>query len=225
MGIQGNMLWIGLIKMQRLILVISVCISITAVFAEVILRYCFNSSFVGIEELAAYCAFWMYFIGASYGAYERSHIKAELTHLIFGNTMNYARCRALTSFISFAAATYVIPWAYDYVVWGFERGEQSRSTLLGSTYPVVYFQISILIGLCLMAFYFLIESIQWVRIIRENDRRSGGGGSHRLLRFWRYLRCCSVFGYSHRHDYDTPDGKTWVSTGVLCCAYQFRGGA
>jgi len=170
MGKLANFIWVGLLKIQRLVLVISVCISTTAVFIEVILRYCFNTSFVGIEELAAYCAFWMYFIGASYGAYERSHIKAELTHLIFGNTINYARCRALTSFISFAATAYVIPWAYDYVVWGFQMGEQSSSTLLGSTYPVVYFQISIFIGLCLMSFYFLVEFIQWIRIVLKNKK-------------------------------------------------------
>lgn len=160
-------LWIFLVKMQRLILVISVCISTGAVFTEVILRYFFKTSFVGIEELAAYFAFWMYFMGASYGAYERSHIKAELTHLIFGTTINYAKCRAVTSFIAFAASTWIIPWAYDYTVWGFVRGEQSRSTLLGSTYPVVYFQLSIFVGLILMSLYFLVEFIQWVRIIRK----------------------------------------------------------
>lgn len=165
MGNPANWIWKGLVKVQRLILVISICIATLAVFIEVVLRYVFKSSFVGIEELAAYCAFWMYFMGASYGAYERSHIKAELTHLIFGTSLNYARCRALTSFISFAAATYIVPWAWDYVVWGFERGEQSRSTLLGSTYPVVWFQLSIFIGLCLMSFYFLVEFIQWMRII------------------------------------------------------------
>lgn len=162
-------LWVFLVKMQRLILVISVCISTTAVFTEVILRYFFKTSFVGIEELAAYFAFWMYFMGASYGAYERSHIKAELTHLIFGTSINYAKCRAVTSFIAFAAATWVIPWAYDYTVWGFVRGEQSRSTLLGSTYPVVYFQLSIFVGLILMSLYFLVEFIQWVRIICNKE--------------------------------------------------------
>jgi TRAP-type C4-dicarboxylate transport system permease small subunit len=163
-------IWGALVKIQRLVLVIAVCISTTAVFAEVILRYFFNTSFVGIEELAAYCAFWMYFVGASYGAYERSHIKAELTHLIFGNSINYARCRALTSFISFAAAAYIVPWAYDYVVWGIEMNEQSRSTLFQSTYPVVYFQLSILVGLCLMSFYFLIECLQWTRIVMKKKK-------------------------------------------------------
>ena len=150
-------------------MLVAVVISTTAVFSEVIMRYVFHAPLVGIEEMAAYIAFWMYFIGASYGAYERSHIKAELTHLIFGNTINYARCRAFTSFISFAAALYVIPWAWDYTVWGFVRNEQSRSTLLGSTYPVVYFQISIFIGLILMCFYFLVEFIQWFKIVRSRS--------------------------------------------------------
>ncbi len=165
----AKFLWVALIKIQRIIMLVAVVISSTAVFSEVIMRYVFHAPLVGIEELAAYVAFWMYFIGASYGSYERSHIKAELTHLIFGNTINYARCRAFTSFISFAAALYIIPWAWDYTVWGFVRNEQSRSTLLGSTYPVVYFQISIFIGLMLMSFYFLVEFIQWFRIIRSRS--------------------------------------------------------
>lgn len=164
-----NFVWVALLKIQRLIMVLAVCISTTAVFTEVILRYFFKTSFVGIEELAAYVAFWMYFIGASYGAYERSHIKAELTHLVFGNSLNYARCRAVTSFISFAASAYILPWAYDYLVWGVVRGEQSRSTLLGNTYPVVFFQVSILIGLCLMCLYFLVEFIQWLRIVLDKS--------------------------------------------------------
>lgn len=165
----ADLIWVSLLKIQRLVLVVSVCISTTAVFTEVILRYFFKTSFVGIEELAAYFAFWMYFVGASYGAYERSHIKAELTHLVFGSSINYAKCRAVTSFIAFAAATYVIPWAYDYMVWGFVMGEQSSSTLFGSTYPVVYFQLSIFVGLILMSFYFLVEFIQWIKIIRKKD--------------------------------------------------------
>ena len=168
MGKLANFIWVTLLKIQRLVLVISVCICTSAVFLEVILRYLFNTSFIGIEEFAAYLSFWMYFIGASYGAYERSHIKAELTHLVFGNTINYAKCRALTSFISFAATAYIIPWGYNYMIWGFERGEQSSSTLLGSNYPVVYFQLSIFIGLCLICFYFLVEFIQWMQIIWKN---------------------------------------------------------
>jgi TRAP-type C4-dicarboxylate transport system permease small subunit len=155
--------WVLLLKLLRIIMLIGISVSTSAVMAEVIMRYVFKSSIIGIEELAAYFAFWVYFIGASYGSYERSHIKAELTHLIFKNPRHYAKSRAVTSIISFTLALYAIPWAYKYVEWGILRHEQSRSTLFGNTYPVVLFQASILFGLVLMCFYFLVEAVQWLQ--------------------------------------------------------------
>jgi len=156
-------IWIFLLKLQRIVMLVSICVSASAIMLEVIMRYVFKSSIVGIEELAAYLAFWLYFIGAVYGSYERSHIKADLSHLIFKNPIHYAKGRAVTSLISFALSLYIIPWAWRYVEWGIKRHEQSSSTLFGDTYPVVYFQVSILCGLILMSFYFLVEAIQWIR--------------------------------------------------------------
>jgi TRAP-type C4-dicarboxylate transport system permease small subunit len=155
--------WILLLKLQRIIMLSSIVFSASAIMVEVIMRYVFKSSIIGIEELAAYVAFWLYFIGASYGSYERSHIKAELTHLIFKSPRHYAKSRAVTSIISFVLALYAIPWAYDYVEWGVLRNEQSSSTLFGNTYPVVLFQASILFGMTLMCFYFLVEAVQWLQ--------------------------------------------------------------
>ena len=69
----------------------------------------------------------------------------------------------MTSLVSALSILYVLPWAYDYVKWGFEMNEQSRSTFLGDSFPVVYFQASVLVGLALMSFYFFVESCQWFR--------------------------------------------------------------
>lgn len=158
----GRIMWTSALKVQRAIMLTSICFCSTAIVIEVITRYVLKTSIIGVEELAAYVAFWVYLVGASYGSYERSHIKAELTHLIFPNPRAYAKVRAIVGCITFCLCCYVIPWAYRYFMWGITRLEQSRATLLGSTYPVVYFQVSIAVGLTLMAFYFLIEAIQWL---------------------------------------------------------------
>jgi TRAP-type C4-dicarboxylate transport system permease small subunit len=77
--------------------------------------------------------------------------------------------RAVTSFISFALSFYAIILAYRYAEWGIRRMEQSSATLLGSTYPVVYFQFSLLVGFVLMCFYFLVEFLQWITPILKNE--------------------------------------------------------
>jgi TRAP-type transport system small permease protein len=165
----GRFIWEMLLKMQRIVMLLTICISTSAIMAEVVMRYIFKTSLVGIEELAAYIAFWLYFIGSSYGTYERSHIKAELTHMIIKNPKYYAISRAVTSFISVVLSGYAVILAYRYIEWGIRHMEQSSATFLGSTYPVVYFQFSLLVGFVLMCFYFFVEFLQWFIPVLKNQ--------------------------------------------------------
>lgn len=165
----GRFIWEMLLKVQRLVMLLTICICTSAIMAEVLMRYIFKTSLIGIEELAAYFAFWLYFIGSSYGTYERSHIKAELTHMIIKNPRYYAMSRVVTSFISFALSFYAIILAYRYAEWGIHRLEQSSTTFLGSTYPIVYFQFSLLVGFALMCFYFFVEFLQWFIPVLKNQ--------------------------------------------------------
>jgi TRAP-type transport system small permease protein len=165
----GRFIWDTLLKMQRILMLLTICISTSAIMAEVLMRYIFKTSLVGIEELAAYVAFWLYFIGAAYGTYERSHIKAELTHMFIKNPRYYAISRAVTSFISVVLSGYAAILAYRYSEWGIRRMEQSSATFLGNTYPVLYFQFSLLVGFALMCFYFLVEFLQWITPILKNE--------------------------------------------------------
>ncbi len=154
-----------LLKCQRTIMLVSLLIVILGMIIEVLSRYIFKISIVGIEEFAAYVAIWLYFIGASYGSYERSHISAELVHLIFKDPKQYAKVRALTSFVTSIIIFYSLPWAYKYFIWGMTRKEISIATLFGSHYRVYYFQLAIFVGLLLMGSYSLIEGIQWMQPI------------------------------------------------------------
>ena len=165
----GRFIWEMLLKVQRIVMLLTICISTSAIMAEVVMRYIFKTSIVGIEELAAYIAFWLYFIGSSYGTYERSHIKAELTHMIIKNPKYYSISRAVTSFISVVLSGYAVILAYRYAGWGIRHMEQSSATFLGSTYPVLYFQFSLLVGFILMCFYFLVEFLQWITPILKNE--------------------------------------------------------
>lgn len=165
----GRLIWVVLLKVQRIVMLLTICISSGAIMAEVLMRYIFKTSLIGIEELAAYIAFWLYFIGSAYGTYERSHIKAELTHMLIKNPRHYAISRATTSFISVVLSGYAVVLAWRYSEWGIRRMEQSSATFLGSTYPVVYFQFSLLVGFTLMCFYFLVEFIQWLTPILKNE--------------------------------------------------------
>jgi TRAP-type C4-dicarboxylate transport system permease small subunit len=87
----GLMVWNGLLYFQKGFIIIAGCVVVVLIFIEVMLRYVFGSPLFGVEELVTLIAMWLYFLGASYGAYERSHIKAELVHLWFKTPRSLAR--------------------------------------------------------------------------------------------------------------------------------------
>lgn len=49
-----------------------------SISSATIARYCFNKDLFGYEEWIKIFAFWLYFIGAAYGAFEGTHISADL---------------------------------------------------------------------------------------------------------------------------------------------------
>jgi TRAP-type C4-dicarboxylate transport system permease small subunit len=98
-------------------------------------------------------------MGASYGAYNRTHIKAEMMHLVFKNPRKLALSRAIATSLTLMLAGVMIYWGYLYFIWGITKGERSRILQI----PMVFSQISIFVSAILMFFYFLAELIDRLR--------------------------------------------------------------
>ena len=144
---------------QRSILIIGSITVITTISLEVVTRYCFGAPIWGMEEMTGHTAVWLYMIGAAYGTFDRSHIKAEFIHLIIKNPRILRMFRVLTTCISTVVCCFMIVWSYNYVQWSLMRHEVTPAL----RWPTVYFQISILIGFILMAVYFVVETVDLIR--------------------------------------------------------------
>lgn len=68
-------IWHGMLKVQRAVLIVTSVFITLLVFGAVLMRYVFHYPGMEVEEIATLAAFWLYFTGAIYGAYERSHIR------------------------------------------------------------------------------------------------------------------------------------------------------
>jgi len=152
-------LWNSLANAQRGILVACAVFVTALVFVEIWMRYILHYPGMEVEEIATLVAFWLYFVGAIYGSYERSHIKTELMHLIFRKPKHYAWVRVVTSIITLTLAVIMCYWATDYLIWGFTQGEHSMVL----RWPMVYSQGSIFVGAIFMSFYFIVELIAYLR--------------------------------------------------------------
>lgn len=149
------MLWNGLLSLQKGFIIIAGCIVAVLIFIEVMLRYVFGSPLFGVEEMVTLIAMWLYFLGASYGAYERSHIKAELVHLWFKTPRSLACVKSIASLITVILSLIMVSWSYPYFIWGIKEGETSQALLL----PMVLSQSAVFFGAILMSIYFVAELV------------------------------------------------------------------
>jgi TRAP-type C4-dicarboxylate transport system permease small subunit len=151
----GIIVWKGLLYVQRGFIIIAGCVVAVLIFVEVMLRYVFGSPLFGVEEMVTLIAMWLYFLGASYGAYERSHIKAELVHLWFNTPRSLAAIKSVASLITVVLSLIMVSWSYPYFVWGLKEGETSQALLL----PMVLSQSAVFFGAILMSIYFIAELV------------------------------------------------------------------
>jgi TRAP-type C4-dicarboxylate transport system permease small subunit len=152
---RNSFLWKALISLQKILLVLTSVFVVLIMCAEVLLRYVFHSDLFGIEEVVVIAAFWLYFIGSSYGVYERSHVKADIIPQLLSE-----RHRAFLSVvIRFIMAVLCIIfswWAVDMVRYGIEW--MPRTT--GLRIPIVISQSSILLGYVLMSIYSVVYFLE-----------------------------------------------------------------
>jgi TRAP-type C4-dicarboxylate transport system permease small subunit len=165
-------IWQGMDRLQQVVLIATSLFISVFMFVEVVLRYVLNKPLMGIEEIVPLGAFWLYFIGASYGSFKRTHIKAEVVEMMAKNPRVVAISRVVASAVSFGLSLFLCKWGLDFFIYGLTEGQRSATVFI----PMIYSQSAIFFGLVLMTFYFLIEMVDRVRAARRLDFPHVGGG-------------------------------------------------
>lgn len=121
---------------------------------QVVARYIFEISISGLDEMTGHTAVWMYLMGAAYGSFERTQIKAEMIHLFVKNDRLLNIIRSLATAIGAVVAGYMVHWSFGYVRWSILKHEVTPTLQV----PTVFFQVAILVGALIMTVYFLREA-------------------------------------------------------------------
>jgi TRAP-type C4-dicarboxylate transport system permease small subunit len=141
--------------MRTIIIIITIMASCTMLL-QVIARYVFEVAISGLDEITGHTAVWLYLMGAAYGSFDRSQIKAEMIHLVIKNQRILNIVRAISTLIGAVVAGYMATWSYGYVRWSILKHEVTPTLQT----PTVIFQIAILIGAILMVYYFIREALE-----------------------------------------------------------------
>ncbi|WP_172327183.1 TRAP transporter small permease [Mangrovicoccus sp. HB161399] len=94
-------------------------------FAQVLLRYVFQSPFVGIEEIALLFGVWIYFLGMAYVTRQGEHIQGGILTLVIRDARSIQAIRIAVTAISIAAAAVLGWYAIQYSLFEIEKGRMS----------------------------------------------------------------------------------------------------
>jgi len=147
--------WKVLEYIQKSIMVLASLTILTLVVVQVTLRYVFVRPLMGVEELATMTGFWLYFMGASWGTADRSHIKADLVNAFVKDPRKLLWIQAGVALLSLGLCIFMTYWGWQYVLWGISRWQRSSTLMI----PMIYSQVSIFICAVLMVFYFGVEFV------------------------------------------------------------------
>ena len=131
--------------------------------AATIMRYIFEMDLYGYEEWIKIFAFWLYFMGAGYGAFAGSHVSADLVQ-------SYLKEGTLKRLLIFTKCVVTLgvtllftKYGWDYLLFGL-LGPLGTGVAIPRTVawriPLWTAYISIFLGLASMSYYFLWDLIR-----------------------------------------------------------------
>lgn len=154
-ALKKSLIWKFLVQFQQLLMIVSSIFVLLLMCAVVLLRYFFKSDLYGIEEIVVVVAFWLYFMGSSYGVYNKAHVKADLIPQMMSQK-SQAFLKVIISLIQSGLCILFAFWAIGMIGHGLKY--MPRTT--GLKIPFVVSQFSIFLGYFLMSFYSVVYLLE-----------------------------------------------------------------
>lgn len=147
-----------LLKIERGILVVSSLTVVAIICAAIFMRYILHTDLFAYDELVMIAAFWLYFIGAAYGSYEDSHIKADIIQIsLSGSRPRAAAIIGLTAKgleVIFSAT--ISFWGWSLFAWQLKY----MGRTMGWGIPIAVPQGAIVLGFTLMCLYAIVNFVK-----------------------------------------------------------------
>lgn len=143
--------------------------------AATIMRYILEMDLYGYEEWIKIFAFWLYFMGAAYGAFAGSHVSADLVQS-YVKEGTIKRIMIFTKTVITLAVTLLFTkYGWDYFIFGF-LGPLGNGLALPKTVawriPLWTAYLPILIGLVSMSYYFFWDMVRAGKALFSGGKNS-----------------------------------------------------
>lgn len=165
-GIISKLVWF-----QQFLGVFMLCMLVTLVFVQVLLRT-FNFPLMGIEELLILPTIWLYMMGAANASEERSHISVDILEVFLKNETVLTISSFVKNIVSFFIGIILTYWMFNYISYSFTVWKLTPLLSL----PVFFLESALFVGVLLMTLYTLADLVVSVKTTKnyfKNTNRKG----------------------------------------------------
>ncbi len=133
-------------------------IALTLVMCAVtFVRYVIEGDLYGFEEWVKLFAFWLYFAGAAIGAYNRTHVSADLVNAYLSSGKLKQSLVFLKNFLTVGSCAIFVYYGWEFFYFGF-MGPLGTGIAIPKTsawrIPLWIGYISVFLGFAIMLYYF-----------------------------------------------------------------------
>lgn len=136
-------------------------------------RYILEGNLYGYEEWVKIIAFWLYFMGAAIGAYNRTHVSADLVNAYLPDGTLKKFLIVLRNAITVCVALLFTWYGYDFFMFGF-RGPLGTGIAIPMTsvwrIPMWIGYLSVFLGLLFMVYYFARDLVISLRDLFAGEK-------------------------------------------------------
>ncbi len=135
---------------------------VVIISAATVMRYAFEMDLYGYEEWIKIFAFWLYFMGAGYGAFAGTHVSADLVQSYLKEGTLKRTLTLIRTVITFSVTLLFTWYGWEFFLFGF-MGPLGTFVALPKTVawriPLWTVYLSIFLGLLSMSWYFMLDMI------------------------------------------------------------------
>ena len=156
-----------------------ICFSTTTILTLVIcavtfFRYIVKGDLYGYEEWVKLFAFWLYFMGAAAGAYNRTHVSADLVNAYLKKGLLKNSIIVLRNLITVGVCLLFTWYGYQFFMFGFQGPLGTgiaipKTTIWRISFWVGY--LAVFLGLALMSYYFMRDLLLSIRDLFKGGKK------------------------------------------------------
>lgn len=135
---------------------------VVIISAATMARYCFEMDLYGYEEWVKIFAFWLYFMGAGYGAFAGTHVSADLVQSYLKPSKMKDAIIFIRTVVTFGITLLFTFYGWEFFIFGF-MGPLGTFVAIPKTVawriPLWTAYLAIFLGLLSMSWYFFLEML------------------------------------------------------------------